>query len=69
MKNMPDDTIPIDDWFHNKQLASTKIKTPWLVDLANFIVAKVMPQNFMWNKRRNYFMILDNTFGVILFFV
>jgi hypothetical protein len=46
MESIPDDPIPINDSFCNKQLASIEVTTPWIDDYANFIVAKVMPPHF-----------------------
>ena len=43
MENIKDDHIPINDYFHNEQLASIKVETPWFADYANYIVVKVMP--------------------------
>jgi hypothetical protein len=52
MESIPDDHIPIDDSFCNEQLASINVTSPWFVDYANFIVAKVMPPHLNSKQRK-----------------
>jgi hypothetical protein len=72
MENIPIDPIPINDSFPNKQLANInvsiiRVASPWLGDYANFLVGKVMSPQFNSQQRKKSFMILDITFGMILF--
>jgi hypothetical protein len=60
MEKIPIDPIPINDSFHNEQLAninvsSIKVASPWFADYANFLVGKVMPAQFNSQKRKKFF--------------
>ena len=54
MENALDDPLPIDDNFHDEQLAAinTSRSTPWYADYANYIVAKYIPPSFIYHQKK-----------------
>jgi hypothetical protein len=50
-------------------VSSAKVASPWFADYAHIIVGKVMPPYFNYQQRKNFFMILDIIFGMIIFFI
>ena len=50
LENILDDPLPIDDSFLDEQLAviNDSHNTPWYADYANYIVAKYIPPNYMY---------------------
>jgi hypothetical protein len=54
MEIIPNDPIPIDDYFSNKQLASIKFESSWFANYTNFIVAKVIPPNYTYQQGKKF---------------
>ena len=54
---MPDDPLPIDDSFHDEQLAAINVSnnTPWYADYVNYIVAKYLPPSFTYQQKKKLF--------------
>jgi hypothetical protein len=40
-----DDDIPVDDSFPNEHLFSLSVKTPWFVDMANYLATRKSPSH------------------------
>ena len=67
LEKFPDDPVPIDDSFPDKQLAAINLSnnTPWYADYANYIVAKYLPPSFTYQqKKKKFFYDLRHYFWV-----
>jgi hypothetical protein len=61
--NNPSETIPVKDSFPNENLFAISIKSPWFVDIANYLSTGKLPPHFSPKEKQRIIRQSANTHG------